>query len=1250
MSQDSDSIRQGSIAEFMRKRTQLVGFDFGLNKHTQYAIEFMDNALDAIESFQFKEQKKYPENFAFLLKDEALIENFDYLKGGISQEDVDKLEQAQEAKKVDDEGYNLAEDGSLILDLPPEELEPSDNTLIVDQSHTEGEKSSGGNETEGSDGAPIPEGEKPKVLDEDEEAKELRKLQKKEQELEKEVQFIVDDLKKFIQPILPLVDREPFIIIRLGEKEAPSIYKDSSKDQKDVFQYTFEIFDNGIGMSAENFEKYGKYLASSKSQKLKQTRGSQGFGASSAFSDAQNTTGLPITAVSKNNQYLFGTCSQFYTTSKNNKEYVVPPTELECPFAHGTYLRLNYLNVKYKKGYIDDYISLTALTNSHVTIIYIDPLGNQVVYPRRVPRFPPEPKYALPHPSSINIGDFQDFLRSSISRTVSGFLVDNFVRMSSGLAKTIVEEAEEDLQDVLRTMILDDENLITRSKTEADPIYYLRVEQKIYGRSKKARDKLCVYTVEGEAEKNAYFEIVNQYEAVTNNIHQNSNKISRIEKEIFKQEDKKKAKELNKEISVIEKEIADQQKQLKELRKNMTKLVKTFSSIKEIEDTKITDKMEELKYEVQISKATPRILTQKQTECLFKSFKNQKYMSPPTDTAIPIGASVLETTLIKEYKLSLSHRTDLFLDFNTDVFQLSPKEKELLPSRILAKLKDPILLTENFNYLDAKSYPSDIQNQNYEELYQLIELLSGSDEDFVAAFTRIPTSGKGLAFVVEAVIAISPKIPLTKTANQALFRFVNRTPKMRDNSDCAIWKAVQSVNWKNYKVDSFENGIPCGQLVLIVNVSGPFVHLMFKSQSKNALAEDETLMKEIKFCLETVGRKVRNYLNKKIRRETNQQRSKTIEKYIPIFLTSLTKVMSKIDKLKDIKSKQLEEKIFMALEGKLEDPNKNLPESEGNESEEVSDEESEDEGDDEDGEKPKKPKDIPPSVKKPASNVTPALEKSDSKPEIQKLAEKAPAAKPLAEKTPTPVNATKTISTAEVPIKSESISSKETTAVQTPKSNGNSVTGSKIKSIDEIMRIAASQGSGTAAKSETKTPANSQKIPDKKPLDLGQKGSEKKILDIGQKTGSGSTGPSTKQVSIVPPQKSTPSVSSQKSNPPLVTKPSQPSSSKQPVSTPVVIAKPAPSVPEVGAKPAIPSLGLGPKLVKPQSKLDLLTADSILESILPNETLTIRDIITRMKITDMQVARYLQIKLNQLVQQRKLIAVFKEGKNFYKKP
>ena len=106
---------------------------------------------------------------------------------------------------------------------------------------------------------------------------------------------------------------------------------------------------------------------------LKQTRGSQGFGSPSAFSDAQNTTGRPIVAVSKAPDQIYAIVSEFFTTSKNEKKYLVHPSEVDSPFIHGTYVKLNYLNVKYVRGYVETYIKETAFLNPHVTIIYIDP-------------------------------------------------------------------------------------------------------------------------------------------------------------------------------------------------------------------------------------------------------------------------------------------------------------------------------------------------------------------------------------------------------------------------------------------------------------------------------------------------------------------------------------------------------------------------------------------------------------------------------------------------------------------------------------------------------------------------------------------------------------------------------------------------------------------------------------------------------------------------------------------------------------
>ncbi|NVM56420.1 MAG: hypothetical protein HWN66_22165, partial [Candidatus Helarchaeota archaeon] len=161
---------------------------------------------------------------------------------------------------------------------------------------------------------------------------------------------------------------------------------------------------------------------------------------------------------------------------------------------------------------------------------------------------------------------------------------------------------------------------------------------------------------------------------------------------------------------------------------------------------------------------------------------------------------------------------------------------------------------------------------------------------FVAAETRSPTSGKGLAFSVEVALAYGGTIRDVSKAADVLYRFVNRTPKLRDNSDCVIWKTVAKVNWKNYKIDTFDNGIPKGKIRVFVNVSGPFVHVMFKSQSKQALAEDDVLKREIQLALEAAGRKIKSFITGREVKKRKARRAITLLKNVKTFAESLYNV------------------------------------------------------------------------------------------------------------------------------------------------------------------------------------------------------------------------------------------------------------------------------------------------------------------------------------------------------------------------
>ncbi len=877
--EDKGKIKQGTIAGFMRKRTQLVGFEFGHWKHTQYAAEFADNALDAIESFQWKERKKEDSNFKFTLDKELSLENLSILQ---SENEI----QSSESKPLDN-GLKH----SLLQEIRGDG--PASNEIVSESSSEE----------------------------------QTEIISKDEVEVEEEVKNIIHNMEEIILPVESIIDYEPIVIVRIREYEAPS-FLTAEISKKNIMGFAFEIFDNGTGMGRSDLKKFGKYLASSKSIQLKQTRGSQGFGAPSAFSDAQNTTGMPIIVVSKSVKNIYAMVSEFYTTSKNEKKNIVVPSEIDCPFLHGTYIKLNYLNVKYVRGYVDTYLKETALMNPHVTIVYIDPYNEEFIYPRKVSSFPTEPKYALPHPSSTNIGDLQDLITKSENHTISAFLQENFVRVSSKTAKDILNIAEKDLQEKLKFLILKNGYLNIADK-RADKIYFSRLEKRIYGRSKKPRSKLIPYLVESEEIKKKYWEIILKYKQFNKDQDKIRKEIKKYSNRLDKAETKKDQKAIEKDIRKLVNNIKEIEKEKVKLKTDLDQVFKDIiDGFIEEKNEKIISDFEDLVAEVQIIKAKPTEITSEQFNSLFYAFKSIKYMSPPTDTAIPVGDTILENTLIKEIGLKISENLDNFdtplekLDKSIDLL-IEQKKNEILkedPKTSLESLNnitvdnDEILLlnTKILSSVDFENggpepdkliqtttplltYTEDDLKDKYQELYEYFLETFSKDDDFVAAETRPPTSGKGLAYVVEAVIAYSNDskiIETPKRSRDVLSRFVNRTPKLRDSADCAITKATQSVNWKNYKLDTFDNGLPKGPIKLLVNVSGPFVHLMFKSQSKNSLADDEDLIKEIKACLEAIGRRLRVYINRRQTQRKSEKRSSLIEKHIPQFVRSVFNIAS----------------------------------------------------------------------------------------------------------------------------------------------------------------------------------------------------------------------------------------------------------------------------------------------------------------------------------------------------------------------
>ena len=110
---------------------------------------------------------------------------------------------------------------------------------------------------------------------------------------------------------------------------------------------------------------------------------------------------------------------------------------------HGTRVTIE-LEARYQRGRgsVDDYLEQTAIANPHVTIHYHDPDGNEIDYARVADVLPREPKEIKPHPYGVELGMLVTMLKDTKAPTISQFLVHNFSRTSSNVARRICAAAK----------------------------------------------------------------------------------------------------------------------------------------------------------------------------------------------------------------------------------------------------------------------------------------------------------------------------------------------------------------------------------------------------------------------------------------------------------------------------------------------------------------------------------------------------------------------------------------------------------------------------------------------------------------------------------------------------------------------------------------------------------------------------------------------------------------------------------------
>ena len=179
--------------------------------------------------------------------------------------------------------------------------------------------------------------------------------------------------------------------------------------------------------------------------------------------------------------------------------------------------------------------------------------------------------------------------------------------------------------------------------------------------------------------------------------------------------------------------------------------------------------------------------------------------------------------------------------------------------------------------------------------------------EFLTVLTRKPSVyAGGYPFQVEIAIAYGGNAG-RKTGEQTqmeIMRFANRVPLLFDAGNCALTKAVQTIEWKRYDIKDPENS----PVTVFINFIS--VHIPYTGAGKQAIADEEEVLEEIRLALMQTGRKAGIYIAHKRREAENQQKRLMFYKYIP----EICKAISTITKVsEDTLKKNMEKMVLTKL-------------------------------------------------------------------------------------------------------------------------------------------------------------------------------------------------------------------------------------------------------------------------------------------------------------------------------------------------
>jgi len=164
------------------------------------------------------------------------------------------------------------------------------------------------------------------------------------------------------------------------------------------------------------------------------------------------------------------------------------------------------------------------------------------------------------------------------------------------------------------------------------------------------------------------------------------------------------------------------------------------------------------------------------------------------------------------------------------------------------------------------------------------------DSKFVTTMTRAPAVSSGNPYQVEVGLIFGEGMAADKPVE--ILRFANRVPLMYQQGGCLLTKAIESVDWRQYGLEQAGGkGIPKGPAALLVHLAS--TNVQFTSEAKEAVADNEEVLEELRKAMLEMGRGLRKHLEKQKKKAKTQEKFELVNDIIPAIAEKSAKILER---------------------------------------------------------------------------------------------------------------------------------------------------------------------------------------------------------------------------------------------------------------------------------------------------------------------------------------------------------------------